>query len=244
MLYSLLVRLIKIFMNDFYQLRQRLRQRIIVTVFVCLGCGVTVFGLFSVQGADTNNNGMSDIYERIYGLPMSALGDEDGDGYSNLAEYLMGGNPRLNGDLSHFLISTTSSANFPVLSWRGAWGMRYQAQHSTELNSWVNDGVIYTAAGTTETHTLTDAVSSFPKYFWRVQALGSVDRDGDGLNAWEEFALNTDPNLPDSDGDGVMDGLDFYPLDPSRSQPLAATLGDVTAPSINIVQPTPTTLVP
>lgn len=36
------------------------------------------------------------------------------------------------------------------------------------------------------------------------------DPDGDGLTTAEELALGTDPNLPDSNGDGLEDGLSFW----------------------------------
>ncbi len=41
-----------------------------------------------------------------------------------------------------------------------------------------------------------------------------TDTDIDGLNADEEAALGTDPDNPDTDGDGVLDGVDPNPLDP------------------------------
>lgn len=46
-----------------------------------------------------------------------------------------------------------------------------------------------------------------------------VDDDNDGLSDAEEVALGTDPLNPDTDGDGVNDKDDYYPLDPSRSAP-------------------------
>ena len=45
------------------------------------------------------------------------------------------------------------------------------------------------------------------------------DADGDGLTNAEEIAAGTDPNNPDSDGDGVPDGLDGWPLDPDLHPP-------------------------
>lgn len=35
---------------------------------------------------------------------------------------------------------------------------------------------------------------------------GWSDRDGDGLNALEEYVYGTDPTHPDTDGDGYSDG--------------------------------------
>jgi len=43
------------------------------------------------------------------------------------------------------------------------------------------------------------------------------DADGDGLTNGEEFEAMTDPTDSDTDGDGVRDGLDPFPLDPTRS---------------------------
>jgi hypothetical protein len=43
-----------------------------------------------------------------------------------------------------------------------------------------------------------------------------VDSDGDGWSDWYEVNVShTDPNNPDTDGDGVIDSIDRAPLDPS-----------------------------
>jgi len=41
-----------------------------------------------------------------------------------------------------------------------------------------------------------------------------ADPDNDGLSNYEEFLAGTDPNNPDSDGDGIPDGQDALALDP------------------------------
>ncbi len=43
------------------------------------------------------------------------------------------------------------------------------------------------------------------------------DIDNDGLTNEQERKLGTDPYKPDTDGDGVIDSKDAYPLDPKRS---------------------------
>ena len=44
----------------------------------------------------------------------------------------------------------------------------------------------------------------------------TADTDGDGWSDWYEVNVShTDPNNPDTDGDGVIDSLDKAPLDPS-----------------------------
>ncbi len=49
------------------------------------------------------------------------------------------------------------------------------------------------------------------------------DLDGDGLSNLAEFNAGTDPEEEDSDGDGIPDGEDPYPLDPldGNSRPVA-----------------------
>jgi hypothetical protein len=59
--------------------------------------------------------------------------------------------------------------------------------------------------------------SGAPLYLW-----GLRDSDGDGLTDTQEAALGTNPNLADSDSDGVDDALDAYPLDASRSAQASA----------------------
>ena len=41
-----------------------------------------------------------------------------------------------------------------------------------------------------------------------IGGFGGGDKDGDGLTNLEELAIGTDPNLVDSDGDGIPDGAD------------------------------------
>ncbi|OGY41132.1 MAG: hypothetical protein A2Y67_00835 [Candidatus Buchananbacteria bacterium RBG_13_39_9] len=45
-----------------------------------------------------------------------------------------------------------------------------------------------------------------------------TDDDNDGLSDSKEEQLGTNPKNPDTDGDGVIDGQDVYPLDPNRSK--------------------------
>lgn len=65
---------------------------------------------------------------------------------------------------------------------------------------------------------------------------GTGDFDGDGLTNAEELEWGTDPLIPDTDGDGVNDETDRYPLDPSAAgSPPSGT--DTTPPVFTITQP-------
>jgi hypothetical protein len=63
------------------------------------------------------------------------------------------------------------------------------------------------------------------------------DVDGDGVANWVETAQGTDPFNADSDGDGSTDGVDAFPLDPTRSQPLQPDPTDHTPPVITLTEP-------
>ena len=67
-------------------------------------------------------------------------------------------------------------------------------------------------------------------------ALDALNNDGDGLSNAEEVALGTDPTRRDTDGDGVEDGADAFPLDPDLSS-LPRDSGDATAPVITLLAP-------
>ncbi len=72
-------------------------------------------------------------------------------------------------------------------------------------------------------------------YFGGTGNSGSADPDGDGLTNEAESNLGTNPFLADSDGDGVPDNTDAYPMDPSRWTTSGSN--DVTAPQIILISP-------
>jgi len=70
-----------------------------------------------------------------------------------------------------------------------------------------------------------------------LDALG-LDVDGDGVLNATEVLRGTDPRHVDSDRDTVPDGLDAFPLDPTRSQGPQPVPGDLTPPVITLTYPT------
>src|ERR1035441_644090 len=88
---------------------------------VAISCaGAVIFVLLGVVGApaqmvDFNGNGMSDIWEWVYGANgISPSGDADGDGVSNLQEATAGTNPFDSNSYPHIPIMLYSAANFSV----------------------------------------------------------------------------------------------------------------------------------
>ncbi len=71
-----------------------------------------------------------------------------------------------------------------------------------------------TSNGETVQHFARDAAganpSAYPKDFWPPTSV--IDTDGDGLTDIAELERGTDPNNPDTDGDGIPDGMDDKPF--------------------------------
>ncbi|HPQ94677.1 MAG: hypothetical protein KDI44_04100 [Thiothrix sp.] len=66
--------------------------------------------------------------------------------------------------------------------------------------------------------------TSYPGATLCIRNIAGLDSDGDGLSDAEEASLGTDPNNPDTDGDGLPDGLE---VDSYHTSPLIAdTDGD------------------
>jgi len=63
------------------------------------------------------------------------------------------------------------------------------------------------------------------------------DTDGDGVRNEAERAAGTDPFRADTDGDGHADGVDAFPLDPTRWDPPIPGGGDTTPPVITLKEP-------
>ncbi len=67
--------------------------------------------------------------------------------------------------------------------------------------------------------------------------------DKDGLTPAQEAVLGTSPLLDDTDGDGVNDDLDAFPLDPSRSSIGNPISGDTSPPLVTLEAPTSATYI-
>ena len=70
------------------------------------------------------------------------------------------------------------------------------------------------------------------------------DLDGDGIRDSVEIANGTNPYLVDTDHDGVRDGQDAFPLDPTRGISPPNDPSDHTAPVISLSKPSGAILTP
>ena len=85
----------------------------------------------SLAAVDRDGDGMSDIWEIIYGATGLAPGDDaDGDGFSNAAEALAGTNPFDPTSFPRLRMSFLSPSN-SLLSWESFAGKRYVLQSRT-----------------------------------------------------------------------------------------------------------------
>src|SRR6266700_6035220 len=114
-----------------FNLRAFSSQRVF---FVVLGFLVLRCGVMHAQMVDLNANGMSDIWELIYGAAsLDPQGDADGDDASNLQEAIAGTDPFDSNSVS--LISATAVAGTNVtVSIACGLGKQYQLQSVQPLS--------------------------------------------------------------------------------------------------------------
>jgi hypothetical protein len=81
-----------------------------------------------VAPPDTNTNGLPDFWETTYGIT-NVHADNDGDGLSNLAEYIANTNPTNAASCLKILDTQQTNGTFS-LRWSSVGGTRYRIQHS------------------------------------------------------------------------------------------------------------------
>ncbi|WP_428819053.1 hypothetical protein [Microbulbifer sp. MCCC 1A16149] len=141
---------------------------------------------------DQDKDGLPDEWEQANGLydgdPWDAGFDFDSDGLSNLQEYQRGTDPH---EMDSDRDGVSDGEDRYPLNFR----YRYDRDRDGMPEMW-------------------EVEQGFRDYDPHD---GGEDADYDGLRNYLEFALGTDPHNEDSDLDGVFDGEDFWPLDPSKA---------------------------
>ncbi len=166
---------------------------------------------------DSNNNGLSDLWERTYnngqlfGSSFDPQADADGDGWTNAQEAAAGTNPFdpnppegfLRPDIVHVpavwidtdfdeIPDTISIPEAITITWPTIAGKQYTLLSSLDLTEWFSvEDWTFIGSGSIVEYNFTLAQDD--KFFWRVK-IEDVDSDGDGLTDAEEHDLGTDPN--------------------------------------------------
>jgi uncharacterized protein (DUF1800 family) len=171
-------------------------------------------GLSSGQVVDLNGNGMSDVWEQIYGAAaLDPNADSDSDGASNLQEALAGTNPFDSNSVPIIAASTVAGTNINV-SIACSPGKQYQLQSLDPLaaGGWSNWTLEASSIARSGSVISLAAPTGSEMKFYRV-AISDVDTDGDGVNDWEEYQLGLDPMRPSSNGqlDALGNPLGDYP---------------------------------
>ncbi|HRT08535.1 MAG TPA: glycosyl hydrolase family 28-related protein [Candidatus Paceibacterota bacterium] len=158
---------------------------------------------------DANTNGLSDVWETIYGPgPFDPGADLDGDGQNNFQEAVAGTDPR--DACSVFRATATELLNSAQLvRWRSVAGIRYQVEGRT------SETALWESCGRPVLGTGEEVLAAFPvteprTVFFRLRVLndnpavemsrpflGTVDTDGDAWPDIDEFAAGTNPFDPD-----------------------------------------------
>jgi len=185
---------------------------------------------------DLNHDGVDDLYAERYGVVgIDPNEDPDIDGASILVESYFNTNPTNANDRPDLGVvhGTLLDLNWPTKT-----GVAYRVDFSTNIYIW--ETINHFIQGDQGQATLA-VTPSGPFGAYRLGALPQ-DSDGDGLRDLDESEIGSDPNNPDTDGDGLYDGFEaaspgFDPLtasDPCADvntntiadiQEFAATLG-------------------
>jgi len=179
------------------------RARLLLGIFVLLAAAPPALAI-----VDANGNGMSEIWELIYGSGLDPNADLDGTGMTNLQKSIAGLDPR--NPASVFYATVAASGTGAVITWPSVLGKQYQVQSSPDLTSgsWSNLGVSLPGTGLVMTYA---AQFSSPSIFYRV-SVSDRNSDGTSLSDWEALQLGLDPNNAYSNGtvDGNGQPVDDY----------------------------------
>jgi Pectate lyase superfamily protein len=180
--------------------------RALVLFLVCAALSGSALAI-----VDSNTNGMSDVWEAVYGaMGVSPSDDPDGDGQNNYQESVAGTDPW---DASSVFRVTNFTAlpQAYLVRWMSVAGKRYQLEGTTSNDNGGFQAVGSPVVGTGGLVLAAIPFSSPPYVLFRVQLLaanpaialslpylGGLDTDQDGFPDIDEFAAGTDMFNPQS----------------------------------------------
>ena len=168
---------------------------------------------------DRDHDNLRDSWEVTYDLvnhkDLKPGDDLDQDGYTNLQEFLLGGDPNVFDHPAIPTIALTGPAGSKVvtITFQTTPGCHYRVEtRRGDETAWrrvpVSDGVTeLDGDGTSKTLTDSSYVfqSRMPR-FYRVVGMPPLDTDKDGVSDWEEINVyHTNPYSKDTDQDGIPD---------------------------------------
>jgi len=176
-------------------------------------------GITDDKDTDDDNDGMPDTWEKAHALDgknaTDAKADLDGDGLTNLQEYLNGTDPKKD---------DTDSDGMP-----DGWEVRYHlspANATDAVQDPDGDGLsnLNEFRNSTAPNMSDSDGDGIPDGYEVAHGLlpldpsdAALDPDGDGLTNRQESNARTDPGKRDTDGDGMPDGWEVtYGTDPLR----------------------------
>lgn len=147
---------------------------------------------------------ISDTSELVRNELLSMTHDTDGDGQSDVAEWVTGTNPFESG--SSFKSPHVSLGEAVNIKWNTEKGKRYQIMSRLPAGGspWENEGDAHLGTGYSETVSLVK--SGTEQRLYKITAF-DTDTDVDGLADWEERQVGLDPNNAKTDALGEGDAL-------------------------------------
>ncbi|MCC6822856.1 MAG: hypothetical protein IT579_19170 [Verrucomicrobia subdivision 3 bacterium] len=123
-----------------------------------------------LEAGDSDGGGLPDDWELAYfgNLARDGSGDFDGDGHSDLQEFLAGTDPTNTGSILRVLTLTLLGGETTIL-WSATPGKKYQVQYKTNLTDagWSNLFGVVTATGSS-TSQVDNTSGSGERRFYRV----------------------------------------------------------------------------
>ena len=194
------------------------------------GCllAISTFSAYAIL--DTNENELSDVWERAYNngelfdTSFNLQVDSDSDGWTNALEAIAGTDPfdanssdgfvrpvlshisAVLGDIDESGVPEIVTPDAFTLTWQTIAGKQYGLLYSPDLIEWLAIEPTFIGNGSELEYGIPFPDSD--KLFWRV-TIEDVDSDGDDLTDAEECALGTNPLLADTDGDGWSDRVEI-----------------------------------